>query len=78
MTSYEEDDMNDTRPEVQRRTYKTEEVHIISGLSVSNLCERARKGECDQTLRPFRSGRTWVWPKVYVDAMFPPAEEDAA
>jgi|GEM_PF-6269792 len=74
--------MNVTSPVAECRAYKTEEVAVITSLSVSNLCESARLGRYDNTLRPFRSGRTWVWPRAYVDAMFPPAtattEETAA
>ena len=71
--------MNTTRAAATCRDYKTEEVAMITSLSVSNLCEQARAGRYDSTLRPFRSGRTWVWPKAYVDAMFPPSDqEDAA
>jgi hypothetical protein len=73
--------MNDTSIPPECRAYKTEEVSMITSLSPSNLAEGARAGRFDDTLRPFRSGRTWVWPKAYVDAAFPPAStntEEAA
>jgi hypothetical protein len=65
--------MNDTTRDAECRAYKTEEVAVITSLSPSNMDEGARAGRFDATLRPFRSGRTWVWPRAYVDAMFPPA-----
>lgn len=65
--------MNHTSNTPECRAYKTEEVAVITSLSPSNLAEGARAGRFDTTLRPFRSGRTWVWPRAYVDALFPPA-----
>ncbi|MDN6438346.1 MAG: helix-turn-helix domain-containing protein [Corynebacterium nuruki] len=65
--------MNDTIS-TKRRWYSTPEVMEITGLSESHLAEHAGRGDYAANLRPFRSGRTWRWPAVYVDAAFPPVE----
>lgn len=71
--------MNDTSDQPRCRTYSTDEVHVLTGIPVSTLCEAAANGVYDQTFRPFRSAkRSWRWPVAFVDEVCPPVTGEVA